>query len=622
MTTTPENPSLQTNSSIRRFGRYEVIKQLGEGAMGRVFLSEDPVLQRLVAIKVIALENSINDTSKQEFLQRFTFEAQASAKLTHPSIVTVYDAGEQDGVPWIAFEYIKGERLDQLLRREGVLPFDKIRSIILQIASALTHAHELRIIHRDIKPSNILIDSRSGIAKLADFGVVKAPWIGLTQSGVCLGSPGYMSPEQIDGSEVDARSDLFSLGVVIYELISGTHPFLRDSVPATFFATINQDYTPLKQLRTDIPPDLEKAVSLLLKTSKDERISSASALISLFKDSISIEHRSISSPRPMPSAQDPDFKTIFRSMWLKIKKSTSGYLLKFQTWVSSDKKKEKAARYVFAPISRFAIFTLKYIQKSFMSGFKMLKHQQKQYAGKIIWTLFLIPAIIIVVILFPLKTSKRTTTLKVDIAIPSYVDKLDALIGSNNLDSAYALIVKIPESENTGWADFLLGRIELKKGNYTLADSQFKEALEKRKSILRYERNDILNDLEIVFKKGKAPESLISTVINTLKIAEHKRIHTWLQSPHYWLRWNAVRVIESSGKKVDLVNVYLIDLNSTASIRTRIRAAEKLGELGDKRAIPLLQEIGARGIRDPFVSATARDVISRYFKDDTSSNND
>jgi len=256
---------------MQKFGRYEVIKLIGEGAMGRVFLAEDPVLKRLVAIKVIALDRFYDDNTKEEFLKRFSLEALASARLNHPSIVTIYDTGDQDGIPWIAFEYIKGESLDICIKKNGFLQFDQICSIVSQIASALGHAHQNGIIHRDIKPSNILIDSHSGIAKLSDFGVVKAPDIGLTQSGSSVGSPGYMSPEQIEGSKVDFRSDLFSLGVVIYEMITGKHPFIRETVPATFYATLNGEFTPLQKIREDTPANLIQIVSNLLDPQKEKR---------------------------------------------------------------------------------------------------------------------------------------------------------------------------------------------------------------------------------------------------------------------------------------------------------------------------------------------------------------
>ncbi len=595
---------------IKRFSRYELINLLGEGAMGRVYLAEDPVLRRQVAIKVIALERSLNEPTRQEFLKRFAFEAQACAKLSHPSIVTVYDAGEQDGIPWIAFEYVKGEGLDQLLQKHKTLPFDKIRSITVQIASALHLAHQQHIIHRDVKPANILIDSQSGIAKLTDFGVVKAPWIGLTQSGVSVGSPGYMSPEQIDGSAVDARSDLFSFGVVLYELITGKHPFLRDSVPATFFATINQDYPPLKSLRQDIPKDLEKAVIGLLKACRDERISSASELISMINhpDAAEIAKSSIPSQK--------SHKMFFTKQNLI---HTSRAIIEQVSFLFLSTNR-KGIKYLLKKGNVSADKIYSFFKYSCCQKFPNQKNTNSFYKFTPVLCALLLSAFFILLpflILHSRKSQEKTIPQKMKHSVPSYIHQFDSLLDANNLDSAYKLLTEHSGSKKNSWSEFFLGRLELKKANYLTADQHFNTSLEMSKEILKYQIDPLLDDLEEIFKKEKAPEALINLVCRTLSLSGHKRIRQWLDHNHYWIRWNTVKVMEASGVKVDMVNIYMLDLNSNASIRTRIRAAEKLGELGDRRAVPLLEEIGSRRMRDPFVSATARNVLSKYFSNDS-----
>ncbi len=266
-------------SEPQAFGRYKVCKLLGEGAMGRVYLAEDPVLDRLVAIKVIAVDKQPDGRTKEEYLRRFDLEARASAKLNHPSIVTIFDAGEEYGLPWIAFEYVDGDRLEEMLEQPQPLPIEKTVSVTLDITAALHHAHECGIIHRDIKPANILIDKRTHIAKLSDFGVVKAPWVALTQDGSAVGSPGYMSPEQLDGTGADARSDLFSLGIVLYQMLTGKHPFLRNSIPATIFATLHSNYQPINELRPDAPPYLVAIAGRLLQNDCKKRIQTAALLL-------------------------------------------------------------------------------------------------------------------------------------------------------------------------------------------------------------------------------------------------------------------------------------------------------------------------------------------------------
>lgn len=598
---------------IKRLSRYELIHLLGEGAMGRVYLAEDPVLRRQVAIKVIALERSVNEPTRQEFLKRFAFEAQACAKLSHPSIVTVYDAGEQDGIPWIAFEYVEGKGLDQLLQKHKTLPFDKIRSITVQIASALHLAHQQHIIHRDVKPANILIDSRNGIAKLTDFGVVKAPWIGLTQSGVSVGSPGYMSPEQIDGSAVDARSDLFSFGVVLYELITGKHPFLRDSVPATFFATINQDYPPLNSLRKDIPQDLEKAVKALLKASRDERISSASELISMVNHSESVEF----AKNPIPAPHESP-KVFFTK----------------QNLIHTSKAIIEQVSYLFLSTNRNGVkYLLKKGNISVEKIYSFFKNSCRQDLPKqknsnslrnfipVICALILSVFLIVLpfFILHSRKQQEKIIPQKERTSIPSYMHQFDSLLNSKNLDSAHKLLTEHSGSIKSSWSEFFLGRLELKKANYLSADNHFNTSLKMNKAVLKYQIEPLIDDLEEIFKNEKAPDPLVNLVSRTLSLGNYKRIRQWLNNDHYWIRWNTVKVMEAAGVNVDMVTIYMLDLNSNASMRTRIRAAEKLGELGDRRAVPLLEEIGSRRMRDPFVSATARNILSKYFKTDTAS---
>lgn len=267
-----ENPA-------RTFGRYVVERLLGEGAMGKVYLARDPVLNRQVAIKVISVDHQVDDKARREYLSRFTLEARLSARLNHQSIVPVYDAGEEQGVPWIAFQYIDGVTLDRIIAKHGALSVKWAVHIAMHIASALQQAHAISVIHRDIKPSNIIIDRHGGIARLADFGVAKVPWASLTCEGNAMGSPGYMSPEQIEGAALDERSDLFSLGVVLYEMLTGKHPFVRETVSATAYATIGGKYTPPGDLVAGIPSRLDAVVASCLASDPAGRVRSAAELI-------------------------------------------------------------------------------------------------------------------------------------------------------------------------------------------------------------------------------------------------------------------------------------------------------------------------------------------------------
>jgi serine/threonine protein kinase len=264
-------------------GRYRIVKLLGSGAMGRVYRAEDPRLGRSVALKVVAVDPRIQTGARGDFLARFTEEARASARLNHPSIVQVFDAGEENGEPWIAFQLVEGETLETILSRRGRLTMRRAVLFTADIASALQHAHGWNIIHRDVKPANILVEPKSGIAMLADFGIAQARWSTAPEDGAAVGSPGYMSPEQIDGKEVDQQSDLFSLGIVLYQMVSGKNPFLKSTIEATMNATCRGDYTPLRELAPDVPRPLDAAVRRCLFVNLKMRMRSAAELVDILR---------------------------------------------------------------------------------------------------------------------------------------------------------------------------------------------------------------------------------------------------------------------------------------------------------------------------------------------------
>jgi protein kinase-like protein len=209
-------------SDQRRFGRYLIVSELGRGAMGAVHLAQDPLIERDVAIKTLLpdLPTEVMGDVRERFLR----EARSAGRLNHPNIVTIFDVGEQDGVAYIAMEVLEGRSLQQMLRDPGRLPLASIVNIAAQVADALDHAQRFGIVHRDVKPANIMV-SAAGRAKLTDFGVAHVPSSSMTQTGAALGSPKYMSPEQVTGQAVDPRSDIFSLGAVLYEMLARRTPF-------------------------------------------------------------------------------------------------------------------------------------------------------------------------------------------------------------------------------------------------------------------------------------------------------------------------------------------------------------------------------------------------------------
>ncbi len=261
---------------VESFGRYRIEKELGRGAMGRVFLAYDPEIDRRVAIKSIQIFASLPEADRVQARERFLREARSAGKLLHPGIVTIFDVGEADGVPYLAMEFIEGATLDTLCREDELAPVPVVVALVAAAADALGFAHERGIIHRDIKPANLMrIGDRA--VKIMDFGLAKSATTSMTHDGALLGTPNYMSPEQVRGDPLDGRSDLFSLGVVCYEMLTGAKPFGGDSVSSVLYRIVHE---PPKDasLRLDrVAPALAAFLERALAKSADARFPDGAA---------------------------------------------------------------------------------------------------------------------------------------------------------------------------------------------------------------------------------------------------------------------------------------------------------------------------------------------------------
>lgn len=261
---------------IKALGRYQIISELGQGAMGVVYKAKDPLIDREVAIKTINLSLALEE--REEYEARFYQEAKAAGRLSHPNIVTIYDVGRTEDIAYIAMEYLQGRELRDILNDNRILPIAQVIDIISQVAIGLSYAHEHDVIHRDIKPSNVMV-IRDGHVKITDFGIARMASAAVrTQTGMVLGSPKYMSPEQVMGKLTDQRSDIFSLGVMLYEMLTGQAPFMGENVNAIMYQTLNSVPAAPSILNVDVPEMLNFIVAKALSKNLDSRYQNAREL--------------------------------------------------------------------------------------------------------------------------------------------------------------------------------------------------------------------------------------------------------------------------------------------------------------------------------------------------------
>jgi CHASE2 domain-containing sensor protein/tRNA A-37 threonylcarbamoyl transferase component Bud32 len=264
------NLRMEAGGPGSKIDRYEVLSELGRGAMGVVFKGKDPIIDRPVAIKTIRFDRLYEEHEIQGLKERFFKEAQAAGKLSHPNIVTIFDVGEDRGLSYIAMEYVEGEVLSRYILRDHLLPVEEVLEIIAQAAEALDFAHQHKVIHRDIKPANIMRTSEGQI-KVMDFGIAKIPSSTLTQAGSVLGTPSYMSPEQIRGEDLDGRSDLFSLGCVLYELLTGVKPFRGGTLAALSYQITQVNPLPASRQNPQVPPAGDEVLNRALAKNPADR---------------------------------------------------------------------------------------------------------------------------------------------------------------------------------------------------------------------------------------------------------------------------------------------------------------------------------------------------------------
>ncbi|MBU0688001.1 MAG: CHASE2 domain-containing protein [Gammaproteobacteria bacterium] len=268
----------QAGISKPMLGRYQIDKELGKGAMGVVYLGKDPKISRVVAIKTMALAQEFEPDELEDVKARFFREAETAGRLNHPNIVTMYDAGEEHDLAYIAMEFLKGKDLVSYTKPDALLPLPQVLSIVARVADALGYAHGLNVVHRDIKPANIMYDSESDTVKVTDFGIARITDSSKTKTGMVLGTPSYMSPEQLSGAKIEGHSDLFSLGVSLYQLACGKLPFEGDSMAQLMFKIANEAPKDILSINADIPPCVVAIINKALAKKVEERYESGAAM--------------------------------------------------------------------------------------------------------------------------------------------------------------------------------------------------------------------------------------------------------------------------------------------------------------------------------------------------------
>ena len=275
--------SFDNSGRPKQFGRYKITATLGQGAMGTVYKGLDPAIDRPVALKTIRFDKLANPDEIEEMRRRFMLEAKAAGSFSHPHIVTIYDVGQDKNIQYIAMEYLEGQTLEELIKRKTSMNFKIVAKIITQVCSALSYAHDRQVVHRDIKPANIMVMDGFAV-KVMDFGIAHLESSNMTQTGVAMGTPNYISPEQLSGKEVTKSSDIFSLGVVMYELLTGQKPFEGENLSNLIMKILNHDPAPPSSIDGKIAPLLDHVVMKALKKDPLDRYHSATEMAMALDD--------------------------------------------------------------------------------------------------------------------------------------------------------------------------------------------------------------------------------------------------------------------------------------------------------------------------------------------------
>ncbi|MEP7364676.1 MAG: serine/threonine-protein kinase [Acidobacteriota bacterium] len=306
---------------MERIGRYEITGELGRGGMGIVYQAKDPAIGRTVAIKTIRLDTISDPGELRQMKDRLMREARSAGLMSHTSIVTIYDVGQEGNMAYIAMEFVHGLTLEQLLRQQGPLPGPQLIQILRETAEALDHAHAQGIVHRDVKPANIMI-SNTGTVKITDFGIAKIASQNMTQANTILGTPSFMSPEQIEGKPVDGRSDQFALAVIAYELLTGEKPFVGDTLPGLLYQIVKQEPASPHLLNASLREPVSRVIAQAMDKNPEQRFLKCTAFVRALESALNDS----AGWRPIPHGVAATQETMAASASLAAAPSTASKL--------------------------------------------------------------------------------------------------------------------------------------------------------------------------------------------------------------------------------------------------------------------------------------------------------
>lgn len=325
-TSLPSSAARPTRPGADRstLGRYQIERELGRGAMGAVYLGRDPKIGRQVAIKTMALSREFAGDELVEARERFFREAETAGRLQHPDIVTIFDAGEERELAYIAMEYVKGDNLQAYTTPAKLLPVTTVLQVVARVADALHYAHSQGVVHRDIKPANVVVDPATDLVKVTDFGIARVADSARTRTGLVLGTPSFMSPEQLAGRRVDGRSDLYSLGVMLFQLLTGRLPHRSESMATLMQQIANEPAPDVRSIRPDLPEALARVVALTLEKRPEARYGGGQQLAADLRSVVAGMKAQGQQPGPVDAAALPPDSSGFAAT-VKIERVDTGH---------------------------------------------------------------------------------------------------------------------------------------------------------------------------------------------------------------------------------------------------------------------------------------------------------